>query len=75
MAAADELAPHQVAQYALDLATAWNGYHNHRTRRAAPTRRSSGRAWLREAASCSSTRCAARWRPPDLLGVRAPEEM
>jgi arginyl-tRNA synthetase len=28
--AARELAPHLVAQYALDLATAWNGYYNHR---------------------------------------------
>src|SRR5690606_32443276 len=29
-AAAEELAPHQVAQYALDLATAWNAYYNHK---------------------------------------------
>jgi len=28
--AAHEDAPHVVAQYALDLATAWNGYYNHR---------------------------------------------
>src|SRR5690606_37104307 len=28
--AADELAPYQIAQYALDLATAWNGYYNHK---------------------------------------------
>ncbi len=28
--AATELAPHQVAQYALDVAAAWNGYYNHR---------------------------------------------
>jgi arginyl-tRNA synthetase len=28
--AAEEDAPHLVAQYALDLATAWNGYYNHR---------------------------------------------
>ncbi len=28
--AARELAPHLVAQYALDLATAWNGYYNHK---------------------------------------------
>src|SRR5690606_7336734 len=29
-AAARELAPHAVAQYAIDLATAWNGYYNHK---------------------------------------------
>jgi arginyl-tRNA synthetase len=29
-AAAHDDAPHVVAQYALDLATAWNGYYNHR---------------------------------------------
>ncbi len=29
-AAARDDAPHAVAQYALDLATAWNGYYNHR---------------------------------------------
>jgi arginyl-tRNA synthetase len=29
-AAADADAPHLVAQYALDLATAWNGYYNHK---------------------------------------------
>jgi len=28
--AARELAPHLIAQYALDLATAWNAYYNHR---------------------------------------------
>ena len=28
--AARDLAPHVIAQYALDLATAWNGYYNHR---------------------------------------------
>lgn len=29
-AAAEDDAPHVVAQYALDLATIWNGYYNHR---------------------------------------------
>ncbi|MDQ3398036.1 MAG: DALR anticodon-binding domain-containing protein, partial [Deinococcota bacterium] len=28
--AAKDLAPHQLAQYALDLATAWNAYYNHK---------------------------------------------
>jgi len=28
--AAEQLAPHEVAQYALDVATAWNSYYNHK---------------------------------------------
>ncbi len=30
LSAASNLAPHQAAQYALDLATAWNSYYNHK---------------------------------------------
>jgi len=35
-AAADDLAPHAVAQYALDLATAWNSYYNHKDENGRP---------------------------------------
>ena len=34
--AARDLAPHAVAQYALDLATAWNSYYNHRDENGRP---------------------------------------
>ena len=34
--AAEDLAPHSVAQYALELATAWNGYYNHKDENGRP---------------------------------------
>ena len=77
MAAADELAPHQVAQYALDLATAWNGYYNHKDASGRPdTQVLRAEPGLREARlllvdAVRRTLAATL----DLLGVRAPEEM
>ena len=42
--AARDLAPHVIAQYALDLATAWNGYYNHKGPDGKPDTRCQGRA-------------------------------
>lgn len=75
--AARELAPHLVAQYALDLATAWNGYYNHRgpdgrpdtpVLRAAPGLRE---ARLALVGSVRRTLAATL----DLLGIEAPDAM
>jgi arginyl-tRNA synthetase len=76
-AAARELAPHQVAQYALDLATAWNSYYNHKDAqgrpdtpvlRAEPGLREARLALVRRVREVLADTLA-------LLGVAAPEEM
>jgi len=75
--AARELAPHQVAQYGLELATAWNSYYNHKdlqgrpdtpVLRAAPGLREARLALVRRVKETLATALA-------LLGVAAPEEM
>jgi arginyl-tRNA synthetase len=75
--AARELAPHLVAQYLLDLATAWNGYYNHRgpdgrpdtpVLRAEPGLRE---ARLQLVAAVKRTLAEGL----DLLGIEAPEAM
>ncbi|MDZ7801526.1 MAG: arginine--tRNA ligase [Trueperaceae bacterium] len=75
--AARELAPHLVAQYALDLATAWNGYYNHRGPDGRPdtsvVRAAPG---LRGARLALVSAVAAGLREVlDLLGIEAPDAM
>ncbi len=75
--AAETDAPHVVAQYALDLATAWNGYYNHRD--------AAGRfdtSVLRSARGLLEARAAlvagvrdALAQALGLLGIAAPEQM
>ncbi len=76
-AAAEELAPHQVAQYALDLATAWNGYYNHKDESGRPDtqvlRAEAGVRGARLLLVDAVRRALAATL--DLLGVRAPTEM
>ena len=75
--AAADLAPHQVAQYALDLATAWNGYYNHKGADGRPdTQVLRSKPGLREARLLlvdSVRRTLADTL--GLLGIGAPEEM
>jgi arginyl-tRNA synthetase len=75
--AARELAPHAVAQYALDLATAWNSYYNHRDENGKPdTMVLRAEAGLREARVLlveAVRRTLAETL--ELLGIDAPEEM
>jgi len=74
-AAAD--APHVVAQYALDLATAWNGYYNHKGPDGRPDtsvmRATSGQREAR-AALVAGVRDALA-RSLQVLGIEAPEQM
>lgn len=75
--AAADLAPHVVAQYALDLATVWNGYYNHKDASGRPdTQVMRAPAGLREArlALVRRTKDALAYSL-GLLGVTAPEEM
>ena len=76
-AAAHDDAPHVVAQYALDLATAWNGYYNHRGPDGKPDT-----AVLRSPPGLRDARVALVGRVRDtlartlsLLGIGAPEQM
>lgn len=75
--AAEELAPHQVAQYALDLASAWSAYYNHKDEQGRPdTQVLRAEPGLREARLLlvdAVRRTLAETL--GLLGVRAPEEM
>ncbi len=75
--AAAELAPHQVAQYALDLATAWNGYYNHKGPDGRPdTQVLRSPAGMREARLLLVDRVRRTLADTlALLGVSAPEEM
>ena len=75
--AAHEDAPHVVAQYALDLATAWNGYYNHRGPDGRPdTAVLRAEPGLREArlALVAKVRDTLA-RSLSLLGVEAPSQM
>ena len=75
--AARELAPHSIAQYALDLATAWNSYYNHKDEAGRPdTQVLRSQPGIKEARlllvdSVRRTLADAL----GLLGVAAPEEM
>jgi arginyl-tRNA synthetase len=76
-AAARDDAPHAVAQYALDLATAWNGYYNHRDADGRPDT-----AVLRAPEGLREARLALVARVRDalaealaLLGIGAPGKM
>ena len=76
-AAAHDDAPHVVSQYALDLATAWNGYYNHRGPDGRPDT-----AVLRADVGLRGARLALVGRVRDtlaralaLLGVEAPRQM
>ncbi|MFN2323140.1 MAG: arginine--tRNA ligase [Trueperaceae bacterium] len=76
-AAARDDAPHAVAQYALDLATAWNGYYNHRGADGKPDT-----AVLRAPEGLREARLALVGRVRDalaealaLLGIGAPARM
>lgn len=75
--AARELAPHLVAQYALDLATAWNGYYNHRGPDGRPDtpvlRAEPGLREARLALVAAVRRTLAE--ALDLLGIEAPDAM
>ncbi|MBW6457278.1 MAG: arginine--tRNA ligase [Trueperaceae bacterium] len=75
--AAHDDAPHVVAQYALDLATAWNGYYNHRGPDGRPDT-----AVLRAEPGLREARLALVAKVRDtlaralgLLGVEAPRQM
>ena len=75
--ASREFAPHIVAQYCLDVATAWNGYYNHKGPDGRPdTQVLKAEAGLREArlalvGKVKETLAEAL----ALLGIEAPEEM
>ena len=75
--AAESDAPHLVAQYALDLATAWNAYYNHRDASGRPDtsvlRAEPGRREAR-AALVAGVRDALA-QALALLGIEAPERM
>jgi arginyl-tRNA synthetase len=75
--AARELAPHVVAQYALDLATAWNSYYNHRDAQGRPDtmvlRSEPGLREARLALVGAVKRTLAETLA--LLGIEAPEQM
>jgi arginyl-tRNA synthetase len=75
--AAHDDAPHVVAQYALELATAWNGYYNHRGPDGRPdTAVLRAEPGLREArlALVAKVRDTLA-RALSLLGVEAPSQM
>lgn len=76
-ASARAFAPHLVAQYALDLATAWNGYYNHKgadgrpdtqVLKAEPGLRGARLALVQKVKETLAQSLA-------LLGIAAPEEM
>ncbi len=75
--AAAELAPHSVAQYALDLATAWNSYYNHKDESGRPdTQVLRSESGLREARLALVDKVRRTLAASlGLLGIDAPEEM
>ena len=75
--AAEELAPHQVAQYALDLATAWNSYYNHKNDSGRPdTQVLKSEPGLRDARLLLVDAVRRGLEEAlDLLGISAPVEM
>ncbi|CAA9572696.1 MAG: Arginyl-tRNA synthetase [uncultured Truepera sp.] len=75
--AAREFAPHLVAQYCLDVATAWNGFYNHRDASGKPdTQVLKAEPGLREARVALVRRVRETLAAAlALLGIEAPEEM
>ena len=75
--AARDFAPHAVAQYCLDLATAWNSYYNHKDAAGKPdTRVLQSEPGLREARLGLVEKVKETlFRGLELLGIGAPEEM
>ena len=75
--AARDFAPHLVTQYALDLATAWNGYYNHKNEAGRPdTQVLKAEPGLREARLALVRKVKETLaRSLDALGIAAPEEM
>ena len=75
--AAEELAPHQVAQYALDLATAWNSYYTHKNDSGRPdTQVLKSEPGLRDARLLLVDAVRRGLEEAlDLLGISAPAEM
>lgn len=77
LSAAEQFAPHQVSQYLLDLATAWNSYYNHKDARGnSDTQVLTAETGLKEArlvlvAKVKETLAYTL----NLLGIAAPEEM
>ncbi len=75
--AAREFAPHLVAQYCLDVATAWNGFYNHRDAAGKPdTQVLKAEAGLREARVALVRKVKETLGDAlGLLGIEAPQEM
>ena len=75
--AAKATAPHLVAQYALDLATAWNGYYNHKDENGKPdTRVLASDPGLRGARLTLVEKVRDTLQESlNLLGISAPQEM
>ena len=75
--AARDFAPHVVAQYCLDLATAWNSYYNHKDPSGKPdTRVLQSEPGLREARLALVEKVKKTlFAGLELLGIGAPEEM
>ncbi len=77
LVAAKEFAPHIIAQYALDLATAWNSYYNHKDENGKPdTRILQSEEGLKEARLELVAKLKVTLAETlALLGIEAPEEM
>jgi arginyl-tRNA synthetase len=77
LTAARQLAPHTVAQYCLDLATAWNAYYNHKDEQGRPdTRVLQSPTGLREARLALVKKLKVTLADGlSLLGIAAPEQM
>ncbi|UCH24693.1 MAG: arginine--tRNA ligase [Trueperaceae bacterium] len=75
--AAQELAPHIVAQYCLDLATAWNAYYNHKDAEGRyDTQVLKSQSGLREARLALVEKVKTTLATAlSLLGIESPEEM
>ena len=75
--AARDFAPHVIAQYTLDLATAWNSYYNHKDEKGKPdTQVLRSPEGLREARLALVQKVQATLAYSlSLLGIEAPEEM
>ncbi len=75
--AAAELAPHLIAQYALDLAAAWNSYYNHKgSDGKSDTQVIHAAPGLREARFCLVEKVSHSLKSTlSLLGIESPERM
>ena len=77
LAAAKNFAPHQIAQYTLDLSTAWNSYYNHKDSKGNyDTQVLTAEEGLKEARLILVNKVKKTLAYAlDLLGIAAPEEM